>query len=93
MPCYALRQNGKTIGHICGDFGERCADCGAVADNLCDFPVGDGKTCDRAICDEHSKLIGIDIHYCATHYLEWAAWKESGGIAKELKNVSHFPEV
>lgn len=93
MPCYALRQNGKRIGHICGEFGDHCKDCGAVADNLCDFPVGEGLTCDRAICDEHSNVIGVDIHYCAGHYAQWKAWRDAGGVAKELSNVSHFPKA
>lgn len=93
MPCYSLRQNGKKVGHICGDFGAHCSDCGAVADNLCDFPVGDGKTCDRSICDEHSNAVGVDIHYCASHYQEWKLWIDSGGVAKELSNVQHFPQA
>ncbi len=93
MPCYSLRKDGKTIGHICGNFGEHCAECGAIADNLCDYPVGKGKTCDRAICEEHSSPIGVDIHYCPHHSNEWKKWKESGGEAKELKNVCHFPSA
>lgn len=60
MGCYAIRENGKTIGFICGDLGEHCIECGAIADSLCDYLVGNDKTCDRHLCEEHAKQIGND---------------------------------
>ncbi len=93
MPCYALRENGKTVGHICGDLGEHCSDCGAVAEYLCDYPVGDGKTCDRLVCEEHAHQVGVDLHYCATHKKRWDKFRRKGLDVKELENVTPFKGV
>lgn len=90
MPCYIepLRDGGTMF--LCGDFGPHCADCGAVGDNLCDYPVGDGKTCDRNICDRHAHEIAPNMHYCDQHYAEWRTFRDSGGVAAELENVVPF---
>jgi hypothetical protein len=77
---------------LCGDFGAHCSDCGAVSDNLCDYPVGKGKTCDRKICDDHSKRVGLDIHYCPTHAKHWNKFRRSGGVEMEMKNIVPFEE-
>lgn len=90
MACYSLRDGGKRIGFICGDFGEPCRECGSIAENLCDYPVGEGKTCDRPICEEHSRRVGVDIHYCPTHARQWDQWRKGGGVERELKNVVPF---
>lgn len=47
-----------------------------MADNLCDYPVGEDKTCDRPLCDEHSFTIGTDIHYCKDHAAQWQKWNK-----------------
>lgn len=86
MPCYRL----KSGGFICGELGQHCAECGAVSDALCDFPVGDGKTCDRPLCEYCAKQVAPDIHYCAGHHAEWQAFRDSGGVQRELQNVVPF---
>jgi hypothetical protein len=95
MPSYSIRKDGKQVGFIRGDLGPHCAgphcaDCGAVSDNLCDYPVGDDKTCDRSLCDEHSHQVGIDIHYCDTHKKHWDKFKRVGGVKADLENVVPF---
>lgn len=90
MPCYSLRMDGKHVGFMCGDLGPHCRECAAPADNLCDYPVGEGKTCDRSICDEHSHEVGPDLHYCAAHYQSWKEWRAAGGESKVLSNVERF---
>ena len=90
MACYSINEKGKNIGFICGDLGEHCRECGSISENLCDYPVGKGKTCDRAICNECSKQVGIDIHYCPTHSKHWEKFKRSGGVKEELENVVPF---
>lgn len=72
---------------ICGDLGPHCADCMGFGDFLCDYPVGDGKTCDRPMCSDHSHGVGLDIHYCETHFRMWKEFKESGGVDSALRNV------
>lgn len=83
------RHEGSTV-HIRGDLGPHCADCADVGDNLCDYPVGDGKTCDRAICDTHAHEIAPNLHYCDGHYAAWREFVASGGVAEELRNVVAF---
>ena len=77
---------------LCGELGPHCSDhrCGDVGTLLCDFPVGNGKTCDKPICESHATEIGPDTHYCPAHAQMWLEWKQSGGLNKELENVVSF---
>ena len=75
---------------ICGDLGDQCADCQDLGKNLCDFPVGDGKTCDRLVCEEHGREVAPNIHYCNAHYAMWTEFRDAGGVADELRNVVAF---
>lgn len=77
---------------LCGDLGQHCADsrCSWISENLCDYPVGDGKTCDRPICNDHAYEVAPDMHYCAPHYNEWMKFKNNGGVKKELENVRPY---
>jgi hypothetical protein len=36
----------------------------------CDAPVGDGKTCDRHCCRDHSKHVGQDKDFCLEHWVK-----------------------
>ena len=77
---------------MCGRLGPPCADhrCNWVSDYLCDFPVGNNKTCDRPLCGDHAYEVAPDTHYCAPHYEMWLKFRESGGIKKELGNVTPY---
>lgn len=88
--CEAKKETVGQTMFLCGELGDHCADCSAVADNLCDFPVGSGKTCDRPICDDHAHEIGPDLHYCQAHYGMWQDFKNSGGVDASLRNVIAF---
>lgn len=91
MPCYTLKINGEKSGFICGELGPHCSSCGAPADNLCDYPVGNDKTCDRELCDSCSTLIGIDIHYCIGHLKLWNDFRANNKDVKYLdENVRPF---
>ena len=48
-----------------------CRVCGDLATVLCDYPVGNDKTCDSALCEKHSYSIIGDIDYCNEHATEW----------------------
>jgi len=80
---------GQTV-FICGDLGDHCADCSALGEFLCDFPVGDGKTCDRPICEEHAHEIAPELHYCDAHLKMWQDFKDRGGVDAALQNVVAF---
>lgn len=87
MACTPIVKNGKNVGFICGDFSldeiklETCVECGdnhPAAEFLCDYPVGNDKTCDRVLCRKCAKTVGHDMHYCPTHHQEWREYQESG---------------
>ena len=65
----AHREPGPTHMHICGDLGPHCAECAGVGGNLCDYPVGNDKTCDRPLCDDHATEVAPDVHYCRAHFI------------------------
>ena len=56
---------------IHGELGPHCADCAAPSEYLCDYPVGDDKTCDRSICRQHGVQVGQNMHYCQSHEVMW----------------------
>lgn len=90
MPCYIHKDKDGGSMFICGDLGAHCADCAGFGDFLCDYPVGDGKTCDRPMCGEHVNEIAPEVHYCAGHMKLWKEFKASGGVQRELENVVPF---
>lgn len=89
MPCYFKDEPGGRV-FMCGDLGAHCAECGWFGDYLCDYPVGDGKTCDRQLCEGHANEIAPDLHYCAAHLGMWNAYRDSGAEVRELENVVPF---
>jgi len=91
MTCYVMYDDArKPVGHICGSLGQHCSDCGDLGSNLCDYPVGNDKTCDRSICEYHAHEVAPGIHYCDSHFEEWKAFMNSGGVKAELENVIPF---
>ncbi len=91
MPCYLLRnKDGQPMGHVCGNLGPHCGCCGGVSGFLCDYPVGEGKTCDRPLCDHCAAEVAPDVHYCPGHAKEWDDFKAAGGVQRELENVVPF---
>lgn len=87
MGCYFHKMDNGTILHIKGDLGPHCADCSDIQVNLCDYPVGNEKTCDRGVCEQHSHEIAPNLHYCTPHYKSWQEFESSGGVKTELENV------
>jgi hypothetical protein len=86
----SMAKHAGTRKFMCGDFGPHCADCMDVGDNLCDYPVGNGKTCDRPICETHAHEIAPNLHYCDGHYAAWREFVAGGGVAEELRTVVAF---
>lgn len=92
MPCYIERTTDGETMFLCGDLGPHCAaeGCAASTDNLCDYPVGDGKTCDLPLCDSHAYEVAPNVHYCPGHLVLWREFRESGRMDAELENVVPF---
>ncbi len=97
MACSVIRNKGKAIGFMCGDFPQQeidwdsCSECGGnfpAAEFLCDYPVGNDKTCDRKLCRKCARTVGKDMHYCPVHHAEWKEYQESEqGRADVLKAI------
>src|SRR3546814_19868150 len=53
---YAATVNHSAIETVFvhGDLAKHCTESPAPRDNLCAYPVGDGESCDRLLCEEHS---------------------------------------
>lgn len=82
---------GDSWGFVRGQLGDPCS-CGCVGAALCDYPVGEGKTCDRILCRDTpcGHHVGPDIDYCRDHYQEWLEFEKSGGVKEVLENVVPF---
>lgn len=90
----------KNIGIVHFNFSkdveiEQCADCILIADFLCDYPVGNDKTCDRHMCEVHSIKVSYNMHYCKAHYREYLDWKNDGSLEKDkiLNNIVKLNNV
>ena len=68
MPCHKITGD-KVLIFLCGMPGAftRCGWCGRDGTRLCDYPVGDGKTCDRHACPRCMKRVGRNKDYCPLH--------------------------
>lgn len=82
------RENDTGLIHIRGDLGPHCTECAAPSDSLCDYPVGDGKTCDRNLCEDHCTEVAADVHYCRGHFIEWSEYLASERGYEVLHNVT-----
>lgn len=70
MPCSVLKLPGGGAAIVRHGKPRRrcCAFCRLTWDGLlCDYPVGDGKTCDKPLCNGHARQVGPDLHYCHDH--------------------------
>jgi hypothetical protein len=67
-----------------------CFACMDFGDYLCDYPVGKGKTCDRAMCESHRHNVAPELDYCDSHYPEWCKFRDGGGPQKHFENVIPF---
>lgn len=92
MPCYRVPMKSGGHAFLCGDLGDHCASekCSDVSGYLCDYPVGDGKTCDLSLCQSHAYEVAQEIHYCPSHFDLWVKFSKDGGAEKALKNVEAF---
>jgi len=73
------------------DAGPMCRDCCVVGDFLCDFPVGNGKTCDAALCEDHANEVLSDIHYCKPHFAEYERYDHTDAAAVAIDAANSNP--
>ena len=72
MACRTVRTENGTLW-ICGELDDVpcCRVCGCMATQLCDYPIGNDKTCDSALCSDCSHSIKGDLDYCPEHAGEY----------------------
>jgi hypothetical protein len=95
MTCYVINLKDGGTAFLCGDLGPHCAadKCGAPGNEfLCDYPVGEGQTCDLPLCASHAYEVAPNVHYCPGHLTLWSEFRKAGGVEKELANVVPFAE-
>lgn len=75
MPCTKIDLGDGASAIVCsrGRSTPVCAShgCGRPSEALCDFPLGNGKTCDRKMCARcrHAQpRLGPDRDYCRVHH-------------------------
>lgn len=77
MHCRTVRVGGSTM-IVCGERPKPkpCA-CGQPSRFLCDWKLGDGKTCDAPLCADSNigpgcaNQVGRDKHLCPEHRVAW----------------------
>lgn len=54
----------------------RWCECGRAAKYECDWKVRERKsgTCDKPMCETHTKQVAPNKHICAAHQIPYAAW-------------------
>ncbi len=71
MPCdFHRSEDGSLIYVICSRGARQtppCHYCGKPSTTLCDYPMGNGKTCDKAMCNNCKTHIGRDLDVCKDH--------------------------
>lgn len=64
MPC-EIKGNMITCSTIIKK-NSPCEWCNFPHTKLCDFDLGK-RTCDKRMCNGHSKSVGLDLDYCPDH--------------------------
>lgn len=76
---------------LCGvPDGKVCA-CGYLADYLCDWPMGEGKTCDAPLCEDHA--IPPEVDLSALRLSEMAARREPDLAVSAEKSVAALADL
>ncbi len=76
MTCTPIKLDNGGVAIVCTprQRAKRCSACGRAARLLCDWKIGDGKTCDKPICAMHAQEVGEDKHLCPEHQEQYRAW-------------------
>lgn len=87
------KELGKIFIHYHGEKLENCNICGNIASFLCDFPVGNDKTCDCKLCNECAEHIGVNLHYCPDHFKIWEDFKNRPDFEEKVTNIINFEDI
>lgn len=72
MPCSYLKLPGGGVAIVkhAAPRAKRCS-CGDRAPFLCDWKMGQDKTCDKPMCAAHALEVAPDKHLCRDHQAAW----------------------
>lgn len=92
MPCYRVPMKGGGTAFLCGNLGDHCSSekCADVSGFLCDYPVGEGKTCDLPLCESHAYEVAPNIHYCYGHFAMWIKFAGGDKVNEVLEGIQPF---
>jgi len=96
MACHIIKDKKLGTVFLCGCkmlADKLCRKCNAIADKLCDYPVGNEKTCDAPLCGEHAINITGDIDYCPDHAKEHLGWKNKKLLMQRKRSKSRWEIV
>ena len=79
MPCARIEH-----GFICGSGVQACVQCGTLAEYLCDYPLGRGKTCNAPLCQRHAIVQGRVVENQARLF-------DDGELAEEPEQIHFCP--
>ena len=70
--CICTKEPNGTYIFWCGDGIDESLqchepECQLMAEIMCDYPMGEGKSCDIPLCREHAFHLGQGFHLCPFH--------------------------
>jgi hypothetical protein len=82
VSCQIVRSNGiMLVACSRSKRGPSCSYCSRPGTLLCDFPVQDGKTCDKRLCGQCAKETGKDEHQCRIHQIRGdLPWRAAAAV-------------
>lgn len=75
MTCHPIKMPNGATGFICTREREKRCGCGNRGVFLCDWKIGDGKTCDAPLCGRCALSPEAEKHLCKAHAQAWAEWR------------------
>ena len=81
MPCDLNRSPDGRLAYVICSRRQRkpCHICGKPSVSLCDYPLPNGKTCDKPMCNSCRNTIGPDLDVCREHNNPIDIAKTKGG--------------
>jgi hypothetical protein len=70
MRCSVQQLENGAVRIMCGPDPKPLCEVSACDEDqmaLCDYPVADGKTCDKRMCEVHRTRSGNNMDYCPDH--------------------------
>ncbi|MBX3589037.1 MAG: hypothetical protein KF796_20600 [Ramlibacter sp.] len=67
--------------------------CEDMSRYLCDWPVGGGRSCDKALCEAHAHQVGPNKHYCPEHLAEYIDGQSDLFSGVQVEETDHADQA